>query len=144
MIVDVKCRCGYISQKVKCSSCDNRPEGNRDRLLKCNNDCVLYQRNLALASAFVDEEVVSNNPESEIEWNAELLQLCYHQLLFVKLVESSLEKFLKSQPVKISYLFQPQNHAKRKLTCEMAEMYGLSCECLDQGQDVWLEINAQS
>lgn len=121
-------------QKVTCSSNDLRPEGNRDRVLKCNNDCAIYQRNLVLASAFVNEEQTSGEVEVGIEWSDELLQFCQQNLVFVKSIESILEEFLDSQPPKISHLFQPQNHYKRKFTCELAEIYGLSCQCLDEGE----------
>ncbi|KAG0141960.1 hypothetical protein CROQUDRAFT_50994 [Cronartium quercuum f. sp. fusiforme G11] len=131
-VIDIKCQCGHITQKVNCSSCESRPEGNRDRVLKCNNDCAIYQRNLALASAFVDPEATHTNSRSEIEWSTELLQFCQHNLSFAKSIENILGDFLKCQPTKTSYLFRPQNHAKRKFTCELAEVYGLTCECLDQ------------
>lgn len=131
-IIDVRCQCGHIVQKVTCSSNDLRPEGNRDRLLRCNNDCAIYQRNLALASAFVNDEETSAKVDVGIEWSDELLQFCQQNLVFVKLIESLLEEFLNSQPPKISYLCQPQNHVKRKFTCELAEVYGLSCQCLDE------------
>ncbi|EGG05547.1 uncharacterized protein MELLADRAFT_48728, partial [Melampsora larici-populina 98AG31] len=131
-IIDVRCQCGHIVQKVTCSSNDLRPEGNRDRVLKCNNDCAISQRSFVLASAFVNEEQTPGKVELGIEWSDELLQFCQQNLVFVKSIENILEEFLNSQPPKISHLFQPQNHFKRKFTGELAEVYGLSCQCLDE------------
>lgn len=51
MTIEVTCSCGFIKQKAKCAVCESRPEGNRERLVKCTDACVVFRRNAALAEA---------------------------------------------------------------------------------------------
>lgn len=51
MSIEVTCTCGNIKQRVKCATSEARPEGNRERKLKCTDACVVAKRNLALAEA---------------------------------------------------------------------------------------------
>ncbi|POW07123.1 hypothetical protein PSTT_08499, partial [Puccinia striiformis] len=70
--IDIQCGCGRITQKIKCASCDGRPEGNQERALKCNDDFL-----------------------ATIEWSSRLLNFGTHAL-FAKAIEKQLAEFLKS------------------------------------------------
>lgn len=51
MSIELSCSCGHIKQKVKCSVSESKPEGNREKLIKCTDACIVVKRNLALAEA---------------------------------------------------------------------------------------------
>ncbi|KAH9447613.1 hypothetical protein KEM48_012842 [Puccinia striiformis f. sp. tritici PST-130] len=96
--IDIQCGCGRITQKIKCASCDGRPEGNQERALKCNDDCILFQRNMAVANALQITQPPSTENQSSltIEWSSRLLNFFGTHALFAKAIEKQLAEFLKS------------------------------------------------
>lgn len=50
-LIEVFCVCGTIKQQARCGANELRPEGNKDRTVKCTDTCVIAKRNTALAEA---------------------------------------------------------------------------------------------
>lgn len=48
---DVTCSCGHLKQRARCATSAAKPEGNRERFIKCTDMCVVAKRNTALADA---------------------------------------------------------------------------------------------
>jgi len=98
-MISIQCGCGRIAQQIKCASCDARPEGNQERGLKCNDDCILFQRNMAVANALQITKPLSSTESPatvDIEWSSRLLNFFGTHALFVKAIEKQLAEFLKS------------------------------------------------
>ncbi|OAV99995.1 hypothetical protein PTTG_25131 [Puccinia triticina 1-1 BBBD Race 1] len=97
--ITIQCICGRITQQIKCTSCDARPEGNQERGLKCNDDCILFQRNMAVANALqiTKPSSAESQPLGAIEWSSRLLNFFGTHALFARAIERQLAEFLKSE-----------------------------------------------
>lgn len=97
VLIDLKCRCGHVTQKMQCGSCDESPGGNLDRVLTCNDDCIILQRNSTMAKALqIDRSPSSKNhvDRSFTEWDDRLIHFFDSHTLFAKAIEKQLAEFL--------------------------------------------------
>ncbi|CAH7665772.1 hypothetical protein PPACK8108_LOCUS60 [Phakopsora pachyrhizi] len=128
-LIDAKCECGHITQRVKCACCDSRPEGNLNRVINCNDDCMLFQRNSALAKALGISNSSKENSEDETSWSNGAIQFFGSNVLFCKSVERQLEDFLKLSS-KSSFVLPTHSEIKRAFVFEMANKYCLNVEAV--------------
>lgn len=70
-VIEITCSCGTLTQKVKCGSCDAKVEGNKDKVLKCDDRCEVEKRNKRVAEALGVE--VKEKKIREVEYDQLLL-----------------------------------------------------------------------
>ncbi|PLW28029.1 hypothetical protein PCANC_26449 [Puccinia coronata f. sp. avenae] len=138
--IDIQCACGRITQKMQCASCDARPSGNRERGLKCNDDCILFQRNTALAAALQITKPSSAEGQSgvSIDWSSRLLNFFGTHALFAKAIEKQLVEFvkaplsLKPSSSKNSLIIHTFSKLKQAFLLELVTYYRIKPETLGE------------
>ncbi|EFP78159.2 uncharacterized protein PGTG_04115 [Puccinia graminis f. sp. tritici CRL 75-36-700-3] len=138
--IEMQCECGRITQKIKCASCDSRPEGNQGRGLKCNDDCILAQRNLAVANALQITKPSSTESQAleDIQWNTRLLNFFGTHASFAKRMEEQLADFLKSElspkstSTKNSLIISPFSKLNQAFLLEFVTYYRIKPEIISQ------------
>lgn len=93
-LIPVHCACGHLSQNARCGACDEKPEGNEGRLLKCTDACAVAKRNAQLAEALGVEQ--RETKTKEVEYPPELLAYYGANSAWAQLIEQQLVEFVKS------------------------------------------------
>jgi len=107
----------------------------KSRVLECNSDCAVYERNRRFAEA-LNIENPDLSPEVNIRFSPFLLAEAKRNLAFVKSIEEALENLVQTT-VKMSasprsHSFPPMNSNHRRLVHEIAVFYNCSSRSYDQ------------
>jgi transcriptional repressor NF-X1 len=92
-IITMSCACGHVQQRTSCGASTNNTTSREKTVLKCNSECAIRQRNARLADAL---GISGNGPRGpEVEWDPELKKFAMANLAFIKVVEKTLDEFVK-------------------------------------------------
>lgn len=92
-IVTMSCACGHVQQRTSCGASQGNTTSREKTTLKCNSECAVRQRNARLADAL--GITGPSGRGSEVEWETELKGFAQANLGFVKMVEGTLDGFIK-------------------------------------------------
>lgn len=127
-LIPVHCACGHLSQNARCGACDEKPEGNEGRLLKCNDSCAVAKRNAQLAEALgVEQREVKSK---EADYSPELLSFYAANSAWAQLIEQQLIEFVKSD--KPSLHLPVMKRPQREFVHNLTDFYDLRSESLDE------------
>ncbi|GAA5899971.1 hypothetical protein JCM5296_001929 [Sporobolomyces johnsonii] len=127
-MIEVHCACGNLTQTARCGACDDKPEGNNGRLIKCNDACALAKRNAQLADALGVEK---KEPKvREVEYDAATLSYYAANTAWCTGIESQLVEFVKGE--KPTFHFPSMKRPQRQFTHELAELFQLRSQSLDE------------
>ncbi|GAA5864129.1 hypothetical protein JCM3774_006390 [Rhodotorula dairenensis] len=127
-LIPVHCACGHLSQNARCGACDDKPEGNEGRLLKCNDSCAVAKRNAQLAEALgVEQREVKSK---EVEYPPELMSYYATNSAWGQLIEQQLIEFVKSD--KPSLHLPVMKRPQREFVHNLTDFYDLRSESLDE------------
>ena len=90
----MSCACGHVQQRTSCSASTTNPTSREKNALKCNSECAVRQRNARLADA-LGISPSREGKAGEVEWDSGLKDFAKANLGFVKVVEGTLEGFIK-------------------------------------------------
>lgn len=126
-VITLQCPCGNLQSRAKCGVSIHAP--NKEKTLKCNDSCMIAQRNAKLA------EALGLNPSEKAAPAAyEHEMLAYYAVTsnrkFCEEVEATLNDFIRSPRAGI--ILPPANKFQRKFTHELADVYKLASESVDQ------------
>ncbi|BGP33688.1 FKBP12-associated protein [Rhodotorula toruloides] len=127
-LIPVHCACGHITQNARCGACDDKPEGNEGRLLKCTDACAVAKRNAQLAEALgVEKREVKTR---EVEYSPDLLSFFAANQAWAQQIESQLVEFVQGD--KPSLHFPVMKRPQRVFIHELTDHYDLRSESLDE------------
>ncbi|GAA5977262.1 hypothetical protein JCM10908_004913 [Rhodotorula pacifica] len=127
-LIPVHCACGHLFQNARCGACDDKPEGNEGRLLKCNDSCAVAKRNAQLAEALgVEQREVKSK---EADYPPELLSYYAANSAWAQLIEQQLVEFVKSD--KPSLHLPVMKRPQREFVHNLTDYYDLRSESLDE------------
>ncbi|SPO28619.1 related to Shuttle craft protein [Ustilago trichophora] len=126
-VITLQCPCGNLQSRTKCGVSIHAP--NKEKSLKCNDSCMIAQRNAKLA------EALGLNPSEKAAPAAyEYETLAYYAVpsnrKFCDEVEATLNDFIRSP--RAGMILPPANKFQRKFTHELAAVYKLASESVDQ------------
>ncbi|SJX64040.1 related to Shuttle craft protein [Sporisorium reilianum f. sp. reilianum] len=126
-VITLQCACGNLQSRTKCGVSMHAP--NKEKSLKCNDSCMIAQRNAKLA------EALGLNPSEKAAPAAyEYETLAYYAVpsnrKFCDEVEATLNDFIRSP--RAGMILAPANKFQRKFTHELASVYKLATESVDQ------------
>ncbi|SPO28106.1 related to Shuttle craft protein [Ustilago trichophora] len=126
-VITLQCPCGNLQSRTKCGVSMHAP--NKEKSLKCNDSCMIAQRNAKLA------EALGLNPSEKAAPAAyEYETLAYYAVpsnrKFCDEVEATLNDFIRSP--RAGMILPPANKFQRKFTHELAAVYKLASESVDQ------------
>ncbi|PWZ03652.1 hypothetical protein BCV70DRAFT_197851 [Testicularia cyperi] len=125
-VVTLQCPCGNLQTRAKCGVSIHSP--NKDKSLKCNDSCIIAQRNAKLA------EALGLNPsEKTAPSSYDYETLAYYAIpanrRFCDELEATLNDFIRSP--RAGMILPPTNKLQRKFTHELAAVYRLASESVD-------------
>nr|CDI54515.1 related to Shuttle craft protein [Melanopsichium pennsylvanicum 4] len=125
-VITLQCPCGNLQSRTKCGVSIHAP--NKEKWLKCNDSCMIAQRNAKLA------EALGLNPsEKAAPASYEYETLSYYAVpsnrKFCDEVEAALNEFIRSP--RAGMILPPANGLQRKFTHELAAVYKLGSESVD-------------
>ncbi|SPO46872.1 related to Shuttle craft protein [Moesziomyces antarcticus] len=126
-IITLQCACGNLQSRIKCGVSIHAP--NKEKSLKCNDSCMIAQRNAKLA------EALGLNPsEKTAPASYEYGTLAYYAVpanrKFCDELEATLNDFIRSP--RAGMILPPANKFQRAFTHELAAVYKLASESVDQ------------
>lgn len=133
-LIPVHCACGHLSQNARCGACDEKPEGNEGRLLKCNDSCAVAKRNAQLAEALgVEQREVKSK---EADYSPELLNFYAANSAWAQLIEQQLIEFVKSDKpsLHLPVMKRPQREFVSLQCLSYLDMYTYHCDRLAGAQ----------
>lgn len=92
-IITMSCACGHVQQRTSCGANGNNTTSREKTTLKCNSECAIRQRNARLADALGITSAGARG--QEVEWEGESKSFAGANLGFVKMVEKTLDEFIK-------------------------------------------------
>ncbi|GAA5838784.1 hypothetical protein JCM9279_003861 [Rhodotorula babjevae] len=127
-LIKVHCECGNLSQNARCGACDDKPEGNAGRLVKCTDACATAKRNAQLADALgVEQREVKTR---EVEYQPELVTFFAANSAWSTGIEAQLVEFVKGD--KPSLHFPVMKRPQRQFIHELTDHFQLRSESLDE------------
>ncbi|KAJ1022999.1 hypothetical protein NDA13_005048 [Ustilago tritici] len=126
-VITLQCACGNLQSRSKCGVSIHAP--NKEKSLRCNDSCMIAQRNAKLA------EALGLNPSEKASPAAyEHETLAYYAVpsnrKFCDEVEATLNDFIRSP--RAGMILPAANKFQRKFTHELASVYKLASESVDQ------------
>ncbi|KAM0790050.1 hypothetical protein ACM66B_005378 [Microbotryomycetes sp. NB124-2] len=146
-LIQMSCPCGHLQQSTRCGACTARPEGNSGKKLVCSDACSINKRNLALADALGIEKDKREAKIKEVEYDAEMMSFYQANVAFCTQIEATLTDFVRgTKPPfdKPSYHFPVMKRPQRAFTHELAELFGLRSESLDEEPRRSVVVHRQS
>ena len=125
--VTLLCACGHQQQQVRCGHSMHSPLAS-DRTLKCSDACLVAQRNAKLAEALGLNP--SDKAQQPTEYPSSTLTFFANNRRFAEEVEDALVEFIKSY--RHAVLFTPASSAQRTFMHELAGVFGLQSENVDE------------
>ncbi|KAM0751251.1 hypothetical protein T439DRAFT_313553 [Meredithblackwellia eburnea MCA 4105] len=139
-LIEVTCACGNLKQSARCATSTVRPEGNRDRLVKCTDACALAKRNAALANALGIE---NKEPKvKEVVYEPQTLAFYTNNVVWCNSIEATFVEFVKGD--KQTHHFPPMKRPQRQFTYELCEAFDIRGESLDEEPRRSVMIHRQS
>lgn len=125
-VITLQCACGNLQSRATCGVSIHAQ--SREKSLKCNDSCIIAQRNAKLA------EALGLNPSEKAAPAAYAYEtLAYYAVpnnrKFCDGLEATLNDFVRSP--KAGMVLPPANKFQRKFTHELAAVYKLASECMD-------------
>jgi len=123
-LIKVHCECGNLSQNARCGACDDKPEGNAGRLVKCTDACATAKRNAQLADALgVEQREVKTR---EVEYQPELVSFYAANSAWSSGIEAQLVEFVKGDKPSLHFpvMKRPQRQFVRPSSLSLVANLG--------------------
>lgn len=132
-VITISCPCGHLRQKARCGASTANSTGTvTDQRLKCNDACLVAQRNAKLAEALGldgDDRRVVAATTSMPSYDQEMLAFYGTDYRYATELEATLADFIRSP--RHSLILASATRSQRKFTHELAQAFGLLSESLD-------------
>lgn len=123
------CSCGNIQQRVRCGSSIDNPAGT-NRTVRCNDSCLLAQRNAKLADALGLSSAEQHMRSLPREYPISVLSYYGNNRRFGEELESTLKDFIHSY--KHAMLLSASSPNQRQFIHGLAGVFRLQSEDIDE------------
>ncbi|KAF9932953.1 FKBP12-associated protein [Linnemannia zychae] len=128
-IVPSSCKCGHLSMDSTCNATADNPWDGKPRMIKCNDYCLIAERNKRVALALNIEEKSEPIPRIP-EYDSYLLNYASNQMEFTRKIEKQLAEWV-ADTTKPILNFAPMKGHRRKFVHELAAHYNVESESVD-------------
>ncbi|KAF9433122.1 FKBP12-associated protein [Entomortierella beljakovae] len=130
VIVPSTCKCGNLTMESACNSTAENPWDGKPRIFKCNDYCLIAERNKRVALALeIDES--ANQPGPRIpDYEPYVLDYALAHMEFTLKIEKQLAEWI-ADTAKPMLNFPPMKGHRRKFVHELAANYDTISESVD-------------
>ncbi|KAF9211980.1 FKBP12-associated protein [Podila verticillata] len=129
VIVPSSCKCGTLTKETACNATKENPNDGKSRIIKCNDYCLIAERNKRVAIALDIDESAKSGPRIP-EYADHILDFVLANMEFTLKLEKQLADWVADESKPILYL-QPMKGPRRKFTHELAAHYNVMSESVD-------------
>ncbi|KAG0039624.1 FKBP12-associated protein [Podila clonocystis] len=129
VIVPSSCKCGTLTKETACLATKENPYDGKSRTIKCNDYCLIAERNKRVAIALDIDESAKTGPRIP-EYADHILDFVLANMDFSLKLEKQLADWVADESKPILYL-QPMKGPRRKFTHELAAHYNVMSESVD-------------
>ncbi|KAF9304096.1 FKBP12-associated protein [Mortierella antarctica] len=129
IIVPSSCKCGTLTKEAACLATKENPYDGKPKIIKCNDYCLIAERNKRVAIALDIDESAKSGPRIP-EYADHILDFVLANMDFSLKLEKQLADWVADESKPILYL-QPMKGPRRKFTHELAAHYNVMSESVD-------------
>ncbi|KAF9905744.1 FKBP12-associated protein [Linnemannia zychae] len=129
VIIPSSCKCGHLSMDTACNATAENPWDGKPKLIKCNDYCLIAERNKRVALALDIEEKGEPGPRIP-EFDSYVLDYAAANMEFTLKIEKQLAEWVADTTKPILY-FPPMKGHRRKFVHELAAHYNIVSESVD-------------
>ncbi|KAF9283588.1 FKBP12-associated protein [Linnemannia elongata] len=129
VIIPSSCKCGHLSMDSACNATSENPWDGKSRMIKCNDYCLIAERNKRVALALDIEEKGEPGPRIP-EFDSYVLDYATANMEFTLKIEKQLAEWVADTSKPILY-FPPMKGHRRKFVHELAAHYNIVSESVD-------------
>ncbi|KAG0321344.1 FKBP12-associated protein, partial [Podila horticola] len=129
VVVPSSCRCGLLTMDGACNATSENPWDGKPRMIKCNDYCLIAERNRRVALALDIEEGPAPGPRLP-EYDAYVLDYASANMEFCLKIEKALDEWVSDVAKPVLY-FPPMKGHRRKFVHELAAHYNITSESVD-------------
>ncbi|KAG9065238.1 FKBP12-associated protein [Linnemannia hyalina] len=129
VIIPSSCKCGHLSMDSACNATADNPWDGKPKMIKCNDYCLIAERNKRVALALDIEEKGEPGPRIP-EFDSYVLDYATANMEFTLKIEKQLAEWVADTSKPILY-FQPMKGHRRKFVHELAAHYNIVSESVD-------------
>ncbi|KAG0362556.1 FKBP12-associated protein [Podila minutissima] len=129
IIVPSSCKCGTLTKEAACLATKENPYDGKPKIIKCNDYCLIAERNKRVAIALDIDESAKSGPRIP-EYADHILDFVLANMDFTLKLEKQLADWVADESKPILYL-QPMKGPRRKFTHELAAHYNVMSESVD-------------
>ncbi|KAF9205577.1 FKBP12-associated protein [Haplosporangium sp. Z 27] len=130
MTVPSSCKCGHLTMESPCNASAENVWDGKPRIIKCNDYCLIAERNKRVALALeIDEN--SSQPGPRIpDYDSYVLDYALANMEFTLKIEKQLAEWV-ADTTKPMLNFPPMKGHRRKFIHELAAHYNVTSESVD-------------
>ncbi|KAG0338902.1 FKBP12-associated protein [Podila horticola] len=129
VIVPSSCKCGTLTKETACLATKENPYDGKPKIIKCNDYCLIAERNKRVAIALDIDESAKSGPRTP-EYADHILDFVLANMDFTLKLEKQLADWVTDESKPILYL-QPMKGPRRKFTHELVAHYNVMSESVD-------------
>ncbi|KAG0319653.1 FKBP12-associated protein [Dissophora globulifera] len=127
--VPSSCKCGHLTMESACNASAENPWDGKPRIIKCNDYCLIAERNKRVALALDIEEAGDPGPRIP-DYDEYVLDYAAANMEFTLKIEKQLAAWVADTTKPILH-FPPMKHHRRKFIHELAAHYDVTSESMD-------------
>ncbi|KAF9164685.1 FKBP12-associated protein [Actinomortierella ambigua] len=127
--IPASCKCGNLTMEMPCNATVDSPWDGKLRVIKCNDYCLIAERNRRVALALEIDTEAEPTPRIP-EYPHHVLQYALTNMEFTEKIEKQIAEFMADESKHILY-FPPMKGHKRKFVHELVGLYDLQSESVD-------------
>ncbi|KAF9186957.1 FKBP12-associated protein [Haplosporangium sp. Z 767] len=127
--VPSSCKCGHLTMESACNATAENPLDGKSRIIKCNDYCLIAERNKRVALALEIEEGEPPGPRIP-DYDPYVLDYAAANMEFTLKIEKQLAEWVADTTKPILY-FSPMKGHRRKFVHELAANYNVTSESVD-------------
>ncbi|KAF9939211.1 FKBP12-associated protein [Mortierella alpina] len=129
VIVPSSCKCGHLTMESACNASLENPWDGKPRMIKCNDYCLIAERNKRVALALDIEDKSEPGPRIP-EYDSYVLDYAAANMEFTLKIEKQMAEWVADTSKSILY-FPPMKGHRRKFVHELAAHYNITSESVD-------------
>ncbi|KAG0246262.1 FKBP12-associated protein [Mortierella sp. GBA43] len=123
------CKCGHLAKEVPCNASAENPWDRKSRTIKCNDYCLIAERNKRVATAFGIDPDATRSPRIP-QYDNHVLEYALDNMEFTLKMEKRLADWVADTSVQVLNLPPMKGH-HRKFVHELVAHYNVASESVD-------------
>ncbi|KAF8979031.1 FKBP12-associated protein [Entomortierella lignicola] len=123
------CKCGNLTKDIVCGATSENPSDGKPRIIKCNDFCLIVERNKRVALALDIDDTTNRGPRIP-HFDDYVLDYASANMEFTLKIEKRLEEWVVDSTLQTLNLSPMKGH-HRKFVHELASHYNVTSESVD-------------